>query len=289
MANARHAALAIVILLCVALPVVGQESARPGGIGGLLVAPTRIVLGPRERVAELTLINRGEQTLIYRLALVNKKMTEQGALEDVSPEEAGPFSAARLVVYAPRQVVMGPGEEQKVRFLVRRPADLQPGEYRSHLLIQAEASAASTAGAEAPTDSKEPRARIGVRANPAISIPVIVRHGVGSAKVSLTDLALLPSDPGGGGSAVSFRLNREGSQSTYGDVTVTYLPAGEREGQTVGVLRGVAVYTPNATRLVKVAIAESSRLQPGGRLRVSYGSPGEGKGDAMADGEITLP
>jgi hypothetical protein len=107
----------------------------------------------------------------------------------------------------------------------------------------------------------------------------------------MTELALLPPGASGTGERIRFRLNREGNQSTYGDVTVTYVPAGEGDGQTVGVLRGVAVYTPNTTRLVEVSIDASSRLPPGGRLRVFYRVPAEGEeqGEPMAEGEITLP
>ena len=287
--SARPAVLAMAIVLCAALPADGQETKRTGGVGGLLVAPTRLVLGPRERVAELTLVNRGETTLTYRLALVNKEMSEQGELEDVSPEEAGLFTADRLVTFAPHQVILEPRQSQKVRLLVRRLADLQPGEYRSHLLIQADAPAVPADSAEASTNPREPRVKIAVRANPALSIPLIVRHGDGSAKVTMKDLALLPAAAGGGRTAARFRLDREGNQSTYGDVTVTYIPPRDGDGQTVGVLRGVAVYTPNTTRLVEVFIDESARLLPGGRLRISYSTPAEEKGEQMAEGEITLP
>ncbi len=285
----RSALLAIAILSGAAFSIRAQETRPSGGIGGLLVAPTRLVLGARTRGAELTLVNRSEATMTYRLALVNKRMTEQGELEDISAAEVGRFTAERLVAFAPRQVTLLPGETQKVRFLVRRPAGLEAGEYRSHLVIQPDVPAAAPAEAEAPERARESRVRIGVRANPALSIPVIVRQGESSAEVTMTELTLVPPGDGGGPAKVRLRLQRTGNQSTYGDVTVAYVPPAKGERQTIGVLRGVAVYTPNPTRLVEVAIDDAARLQPGGRLQVSYRTPAGELDVLMAEGEIVLP
>ena len=41
-----------------------------------------------------------------------------------------------MVRLSPKQITVGPGENQTVRFNLRPPADLDSGEHRSHLLLQ---------------------------------------------------------------------------------------------------------------------------------------------------------
>ena len=46
-----------------------------------------------------------------------------------------------MIRYAPRRVTVPPGGSQQIRILLRRPRDLEPGEYRSHLWIVTEQAA----------------------------------------------------------------------------------------------------------------------------------------------------
>jgi fimbrial chaperone protein len=283
--RSAYTALAVPILLCIALPILAQEEVRSGGVDGLLVAPTRVVLGPRDRVGEVTLVNRGLEPATFRIDLVNKRMTEQGDLVDIPPEEAGLASADRLLRYAPRQVTLQPGESQILRLLARRPADLATGEYRSHLLIRPEPLVPEAAGEPQPNDA---RLTVGIKATPALSIPVIVRQGRTHVAVSMTELTLVPFKEGKPGAKVRLRLNREGDQSAYGDFMVTYRPPGGGEERVAGTLLGVAVYTPNATRLVELPIDGSVDSLAGGELRVAYRTPGAEGSTLLAEGELAL-
>lgn len=280
-----YTALAGLVLLCVALPILAQEEVRSGGIGGLIVAPTRIVIGPRDRVGEVTLVNRGAEPATFRIDLVNRRMTEQGDLVEVPPEEAGPASADRLLRYAPRQVTLQPGESQVLRLLARRPADLATGEYRSHLLIRRELPPPDTTAESQPGDA---RLNVGIRCTPALSIPVILRQGQTHVSVSMAELTLVPLSQGAPGAKLRLRLNREGDQSAYGDFTVTYRPPDGGEERVAGTLLGVAVYTPNATRLVELPIDASVDSLAGGQLRVAYRTPGGEGSTLLAEGEIAL-
>ena len=87
----------------------------------IVVNPTRIELGDRERSAEIRIRNGGSETGVYRLSFVNVRMTPEGRLETVETAETP--AAADLIRFSPRRVTLAPGEIQVVRVRVRRPAN----------------------------------------------------------------------------------------------------------------------------------------------------------------------
>jgi hypothetical protein len=278
--------LAVLALMGFALPIDAQDPASFGGLEGLLVAPTRIVLGPRERTGELTLVNRSAETITYRLTLVNRKMTENGELLDVPPDEPAPFAADRLIRYSPRRITLAPDETQKVRLLVRRPADLAEGEYRSHLLIQTEPRMQAVASPDGRQDPEARDVSIGVKTSTALTLPVIVRHGETFVSLEMQDIAFIQPEHEGENPRIRFLLQRQGNQSSYGDVTISLASSQGNGAEVIGLLRGVAVYTPNSSRFVEVPLALAGKTpSPGERLLVTYGSD-EG---VLAAGAIQLP
>ena len=105
------------------------------------------------------------------------------------PRAPSRASASRtLIRYSPRQVTLEPRVAQTVRVQLRLPADLPPGEYRSHLLFRAVPSAE----AAPPTTSPAAELSIQLTAIYGISIPVIVRHGETSVTTTLSELDLVP-------------------------------------------------------------------------------------------------
>ena len=109
-----------------------------------------------------------------------------------------------------------PARAQTVRVMLRKPADLAEGEYRSHLqfekLPEPTAPPASRAAARR-------RSQIGVVLNALVgaSIPVIVRQGRRGASVTLAGLALQAGDAASRRCWPSFE--RDGNRSVYGDVS----------------------------------------------------------------------
>jgi P pilus assembly chaperone PapD len=89
------------------------------GVGDLLVSPVRVVLEGRERSAQVTLVNKGSETSIYRVSIVNRRMLQNGAFEVI--EEPGPDEkfAGDLVRYAPRRITLEPDAPQTIRILLR--------------------------------------------------------------------------------------------------------------------------------------------------------------------------
>jgi len=254
--------------------------------GQLMVAPTRIVFEGRHRSAHVNLVNTGDELTTYRIALVRRRMTETGEFVDVDTPQAGEQFADQMVRFSPRVVELPPGASQTIRLLLRKPANLAVGEYRSHLLFKALPPAAN----QSIEALQQDRQGLTIQLTPiiGITIPVIVRHGSTNATVTLSDLEVAR-----GGSnepqMLSMNMNRAGSRSVYGDITVFFAPAGGKE-QVVAQANGVAVYTPNALRRVKLSLQPPPNTQLArGRLRVVYREQQTDGGQPIAEATLDMP
>ena len=283
-------ASAAVLLLLVTGPAAGatasQEFAQPPGTGGLLVTPKRVVFAGRERSAEIHLLNNGRRTTTYRVELMEMEMNASGQLTELP--EATASSLGRMVRLAPRQVTLAPGERQTVRLLLRKPAGLEAGEYRSHLRLRAIPEA--TAPVVLETAEVDPGG-ISIRlvALPGISIPILVRQGTLSSTIGLSQLAV---ETDGAASRVSMRLEREGQRSVYGDLSAVFIPAA---GGAIPVAegKGIAIYTSISSRTFSLPLSPPDGVSlSSGRLRVTFRSrpDTDGGGEQLtANAELILP
>jgi P pilus assembly chaperone PapD len=266
--------------LCLLLP---QHHA----LADLMLHPTRIVFEKNQRAAQLELVNNGTEAATYRISLVNRRMSDTGQFSAVDSPVPGELFSDGLLRYSPRQITLAPGAGQVVRIMLRKPASLAPGEYRSHLQFERlpEAKGANSIETRRSADQE-----IGVELKVLIgaSIPVIVRHGETAATVNLSHLEL--QQPASGQPPVlALQLNRSGNQSVYGDLTVSFIPQGGDE-QIMAKIGGVAVYTPNDLRRAKIALQPPAGLTLGpGTVRVTYREPPDAGGKLLAEASIALP
>lgn len=255
-------------------------------LADLMLYPTRVVFDRNIRAAQVELINNGAAPETYRISLINRRMTETGEFVAATAAAPGERFATDLVRYSPRQVVIPPGGAQTVRLLLRKPADLPAGEYRSHLhfeIVPDPAAASTLAAQVAPAPGE-----IGVQliTTVGVSIPVIVRQGNTTAEVRLQDVQLQPgtnTDP----PVLAAVIQRTGNRSVYGDLVATVVDAsgGARE---VGRAAGVAVYTPNPLRRVRLAL-QPGPLPSGASLRLAYTQRPEEGGKLLAESSVKLP
>lgn len=263
--------------------------ATPPALADLMLFPTRVVFEKNQRAAQLELINNGQESTTYRVHLVNRRMNETSEFTAAEPPLPGEQFADALLRYSPRQVVLAPGRGQTIRILLRKPADLPVGEYRSHLQFDLvpEATGASSIDAQA---TKPGPGEVGVqlRALVGVSIPVIVRHGETSATVTLAGLEL-PRPAAGQPAVLAVVLERAGNRSVYGDLVATFTPQGGVP-QEVGRAGGVAVYTPNAMRRARLELQPPTGVALArGTLLLSYRERAEAGGKLLAETSIELP
>ncbi len=217
------------------------------------------------------------------------RMTETGKIKRIEEPAAGEKFAEQFIRYAPRRVVLEPGQTQTVRLLVRKPGGLEAAEYRSHLLLRAIPKEAGLSIDQALSETQG----VKVRLVPVygLSIPVIVRHGRLSADVQLAALDFVDASRRGERPHVAMRIHRTGERSVYGDITVTFVPRGEpSEPIVVGRIAGLAVYTPNAIRKVMVPLhpPEGVTLERG-RLEVMYRARASEGGAVLARAQVRVP
>lgn len=245
--------------------------------GGLVVTPQLVELDSTQRSQVLTLANRGTETETYRISIVNYRMDEQGNLHRTETPAQGEGFAGALFRYAPRQITLEPGKPQTVRILYRRPANLQEGEYRSHLLFQ------QVPKAEPVGVSAQPAAGLSLQIKTVfgITVPVIVRHGRLQASGQLT--ALATTRTGSGDPGLALRIARDGNKSLRGDLVALQ---GEEE---VGRLNNVAVYLSTPYRDVVVPLdAEKLQKVRGQELRIEYRERADKGGASIASGLLRL-
>jgi hypothetical protein len=254
----------------------------------LMLHPTRLVFDKNQRAAQLELINNGKETATYRITLVNRRMNEIGEFSAVDTPLPGEQFSDDMLRYSPRQVVLAPGEAQTVRVLLRRPANLQQGEYRSHLqfdrMPEISTNSIDTIGHKVETSA----VGVDLKALIGVSIPVIVRQGDTSAAVTLAGPHLLPPQAGKG-SVLAVDLQRMGDRSVYGDLVVTFAPNNGVEHE-VGVAGGLAVYTPNDTRKIRIELHPQKGVElKQGTLRVVYRERLEAGGKLLAESTVIVP
>ena len=261
-----------------AIPAAGEKApvvTTQNTGGNLSIMPTRVVLEGRTRSEEVLLRNSGKATATYRLHFVEMEMDENGQLSE-RPRIEGETTAADLIRFSPRQAQLAPGETQTVRIQVRKPEGLPDGEYRSHLLIQNVPEAEPPAPLDGTTDKQ---LSVKVTTIMGISIPVILRHGVTTGKISISDLRYWKPDKDDAPPVLSLRMSREGNRSLYGAFTAIVESGGKlKRGTVLWELPAVMIYTGLAWRNVHMPMYQGVNGDlKGTRVKITF-TPGDYKG-----------
>lgn len=259
----------------------------PGALaqGNLLVTPRRVVFDGSSRVMELNLANTGRDTARYNISFIQYRMTEEGAFEEITEPDPGQFFADNHLRFFPRSVTLAPNEAQTVRMQVIGRERLDPGEYRSHVYFRAVPNQVAL-GEEDPTRDTT---SVSVRLIPifGITIPVIIRVGEPTTEVYISDLVL--EKPEEGAPQLQMTFHRSGNMSVYGDLTVTHVSA-EGTETIVGVVNGIAVYTPNAVRRFRMELNQLVGTDlSSGKLLITYNAQSDVKPETYASAQLELP
>lgn len=264
-----RAAFLAVIFLAGGSPTVSAQELLGGGLS---VAPNRIIFEGRDRFHQVTILNRGQAASNYKITLITTEMDEEGHIKQVKNEDGKIRDAGRIIRYAPRQVKLGPGQGQVIRLSVRKPKDLEEGEYRSNMLIAAVPDEKPDAVKRSQTENTTALS-IQIKAYFAISIPVMVRHGNLHATSRAEGLELAAPDPKKPESVMAITtVYREGNRTTYGDAVLKYFAPGGGAPLVVGEIINVGTYPPLAKRKVQIPVKapDGVTLSKGGKLELTY-------------------
>lgn len=212
-------------------------------LANITLSQNRLYFGPSDRANAVQLRNTGGFAIQYKTSVHLVKMTEHGEIIKVDTLDN---SAVEMMRYSPKRGVVPAGGKQVIRFAIRRPRDLQDGEYRAVLSI------ATSIATDKPED-------VTLKSTLAYNMPVIIRHGDMQASTSIENpqVVILNEHP-----HVSLTQTLSGNRSLYGNYTVT-----DENDDLVGVLNGVAVYTPLSERQVLIPL---NKKVEGQKLTVSF-------------------
>jgi hypothetical protein len=241
--------MARLIWLLVAFAVLLPQAAHAKN-AEIMMLPTRIVMEKADRNSTVVIKNVGDATGNFTAELVDMKMLESGMVVPYEEGETPAYSAIPYVHISPKSMTLKPGESQNVRLLLRRPENMEPGEYRSHLkvrLVDDTDEASNTAGKDAV---------ISIKTNLVIVIPIIVRNGETNMTLGIEEPKL--ARDAGGNQTLDMYLTRVGNRSSMGDISVTCVPPGGAP-QVVKFFPGVSVYRPTARRFISVPLDETPK------------------------------
>jgi len=254
--------------------------------GNLLITPRRVVFEGTKRSQDLNLANTGKDTAKYNVSIIQYRMKEDGSFQEITKPDEGQIFADKFIRFFPRSVTLAPNESQVVKMQLIRTDQLQPGEYRSHIYFRA-VPKQTALGTE---DKLKDSTAIGVKLIPifGITIPVVIRSGESTMQVSLSDLKFqLINDtiP-----RLQFSFIRNGNMSVYGDILVEHISQSGIAKQ-VGVVKGIAVYTPNKIRKAQLDLENNTKQDyHSGTLRITYSAQSDTKTkpEKYAEAELKL-
>ncbi|MBE1298832.1 MAG: hypothetical protein GJ680_02830 [Alteromonadaceae bacterium] len=177
---------------------------------------------------------------------------QTGGYQELTEDQRRSFpSADRMIRFSPRAVTLAPQERQTVRLSLRRPDNLEPGEYRSHLAFEAIDDAA-------PTKEAERGVGIQVKINMAFSIPVVVRHRVSNVEVELTKPEFFSVMHNNEQKyLMQFRIINKGNASAFGNLKAYWQTGANTFSETpTGILNNVSVFTENPQRFMNLGLKE---------------------------------
>ena len=125
---------------------------------GNRVAVSDVQLYIAALLQHMKVLNRDAHAVSYRVSFTSLIAKDKGK------------DAREWVRFSPRRIHLGPGEHQTIRVVVRKPADLAPGEYTARLLIQA------IPPVRKPTEEATENIQVNLDIVYGVSIPIHIKH-----------------------------------------------------------------------------------------------------------------
>ena len=175
-------------------------------------------------------------------------MPEDGPIAEVETQQ---YSAKNFIKIAPKSATVEANQDQNVRLLIRKPANLEDGEYRSHLKVTM-----VNDNVEASNSGEAKNKDLSVVIKPTLSlvIPVIIRHGQTNFQSGIEDIIFRNINDESGKTIyfADILLTRSGNRSSMGDIEIIQEIDGKRE--VVKFMAGVPVYRPGLKRKISIQI-----------------------------------
>lgn len=282
-AVARALAHIFVPVLALALAIAGLlPPTAAAAQGDLLVAPTRVIIANRGR-AEVILSNIGDKDATYRISLELRRMNGDGELVPVDKADADATEKAALdmVRFAPRRVVLPPGQPQSIRISTRPAADLPDGEYRVHMTF---AGQPPVKPVEQQVDQAADPTGLKINLTPvySITIPIIVRMGKVEASTTIGNPRI--EQDAKGRPVFKLDMARSGNGSVFGEIRILH----PGQSDPVYLAKGIAIYPEVDHRELALPLTPEQAAAIKGPVKVEYREFPENGGTLLASVQGTI-
>jgi fimbrial chaperone protein len=254
-------------------------------IADLLVIPTRLTFEARERTEQVTLINTGTETRTYKLEWLEQKQTE-GLNYTILPESAlEQFDiASPYIRFSPRRVRLAPGESQMVKLLLRRKADMNGPEYRSHLKF----TALPPETDNEPSDgSGSPGMSIKFNVLTSYAIPVVITNSNAELDLTVSQMKFSRINDKKYPGNLGFTVEKQVARGVFGNMTLFFRAVGADTYVPVGYLNGVNMFHESKKISSTIAWSEKIDIQ-NGELKLVYKGVKEFKGKFEVEAKISI-
>ena len=275
-------------------------AARAANIPNINITPRRVLLSARKRSEALFVFNQGATPITVDVSLVDNVMLPSGEIVPLAEAKKRGGTALALaervksaregMIVAPSRLLLAPGKGRAVRVQAPAGPAEEPAEARTHLTITAvPPPSAGLTAEEAAEAARRGELSFNIQTIFGISIPIIVRNGALSAKVSFGPMELAQEHDQGADRGyvpvLVVPINRSGTKSVYGNLEVR---AGKgKASEVIGLARGLGVYTELDQRIVRLPLSRAPK--PGEELSVTYyDDEGASSNGTLASGEFVV-
>lgn len=251
----------------------------------LLVTPTRLTFEARERTEQVTLINTGTETRTYKLEWLEQKQTEGLGYSIMTGDGVEQFNiASPYIRFSPRRVRLAPGESQMVKLLLRRKADMNSPEYRSHLKFTALPPAADNESTDS-SDSSGMSIKFNVLTS--YTIPVVISNSNADLDLTVSQIKFSKTNDKNYTGNLEFTVEKQVARGVYGDMTLFFKAVGTDTYLPVGYLNGVNMFHESKKISSTIAWSEKIDIQ-NGELKLVYKGVKEFKGKFEVEAKISI-
>lgn len=244
----------------------------------ILITPTRVELGSRDRGARLSVVNVSNVTKTYRINWREQAQTPSGQYITLKPNQniRGLNPASKVIRFSPSQVTLKPGERQHIRFAVRRPKGMKDGEYRSYIVFEASPH-------QDVSNESEKGAQVKLTLNLEFAIPVILRQGDVDVSSKISEASLIKTSVlGNDHLRADLKISRKGTGSSVGNIKIFWSDKNNKEEKQIGQLNNVAVYAETPYRNVRIGLP-TLKAPTDGTLHIRYEGIGYYEGRLLSE------
>lgn len=249
--------------------------------GYLFISPQSLTLSETQKIGQLNLVNKSKVAKTYKIILKDYAMNPDGIIT----AKDFPYSARKILRFAPRRITLQPNESQFVNVSARFNSIKSDEEYHTHI----EFSEIKTNQTEKSKEKKPKDKKLSflVGATYTVSVPVFVSKGKPTSIVSLNDAQFEKYDNESGN--LKLNLSRSGTKSGYIRALIEHISSSGQKTQ-LGVATKLKIYreVDTVTHEIAVTSPKNASLVSGKLLITLYDSHNEDNKNILVTKEIKL-